>query len=196
MTEHGLIERLRAWSALLPLLLLLAGTYWLSEQVLPLPPVPNYKARHDPDYIVTNFSAVTLGVQGAPRFQLAAQQMQHFPDDDTTHLDEPRLTAPYADKPEIHMSAKRGEVSHNGDEVFLRDDVVVVRDASDKQGEMKITTSYLHVVPDAETADTNRPVTLTEARGTVNAGGMTLDSKAQVVKRMGGVRSEYVPAKE
>jgi len=196
MTEHRAIDRLRAWSALLPLLMLLAGTYWLSRQVLPLPPTPDYKARHDPDYIVTNFSAVTLNAQGAPRFKVAAQQMEHYPDDDTTHLLAPSLISPSADKPPIQISAKRGEVSHNGDEVFLRDDVTVVRPAYGKQGDMTITTSYLHVVPDEERADTDRPVTLTETRGTVSAVGMNLDSKARVVKLLAKVRSQYEPAKD
>lgn len=196
MTEHHVMERLRAWSALLPLLALLAGTYWLSQQVLPLPPVPDYKARHDPDYIVDNFSAMTLNEQGAPRFLMAAQKMEHYPDDDTTHLVEPRLTSPYSDKPPVHISAKRGEISHNGDEVFLRDEVTIVRDASGTQGETKITTSYLHVVPDEEKADTDKPLVMTDARGTVSAVGMKLDSKARVIKLLAQVRSQYEPAKD
>jgi len=194
MTEHRLTERLRAWSALLPLLALLAGTYWLSQQVLPLPPTPDYKARHDPDYIVNNFSAMTLGEQGAPRYLIAAQKLEHYPDDDSTHLEQPRLTSPYTDKPPLHISASRGEVSHNGDEVFLRDEVKIVRDASAKQGETVITTSYLHVVPDDEKADTDRPVTMTEARGTVSAVGMQLDSKARAIKLLARVKSQYEPA--
>ncbi len=196
MTDHHVIERLRAWSAVLPLLLLLAGTYWLSQQVLPLPPTPDYKARHDPDVIVTNFSAVTLGVQGEPRFLLAAQKMEHYPDDDTTYLVEPRLTGTAAGKPPIHFAASRGEVSHNGDEVFLHDRVQVVRDAYAKVGEMTITTSYLHVVPDEEKADTDRPITVTETHGTTTAVGMNLDSKAGVVKLLAQVKSEYEPAKD
>ena len=191
MMGHRLLEFLRAWSALLPLLALLAGTYWLNQQVLPLPPVPDYKARHDPDYIVNNFSAVTLGTEGTPRFLLAAQQMEHYPDDDTTHLSAPRFTNPYRDKPPVRISADHGEVSHNGEEVFLHDDVLVLRDASATQGEMKITTSYLHVVPDDETADTDRPVTITDARGVTTAVGMKLDSKARVLKLLSRVRSQY-----
>ena len=185
------LELLRAWSALLPLLALLAGTYWLNQQVLPLPPAPDYKARHDPDYIVNDFSAVTLGITGAPRFMLTAQEMEHYPDDDTTHLVEPRLTSPYQDKPTVRISAERGEVSHNGDEVFLHDGVLVVRDASAKQGEMKISTSYLHAVPDDETADTDRPVAITEDRGVTTAVGMKLDSKARLLKLLSRVRSQY-----
>ncbi len=196
MTGSRLLERLRAWSALLPLLALLAGIYWLNQQVLPLAPVPDYKARHDPDYIVNNFSATTLGVNGAPRFLLTAQEMRHFPDDDTTHLVEPRLTSPYQDKPPVHISADRGEVSHNGKEVSLRDNVLVLRDPSAKDSGMQITTSYLHVIPDDETADTDRPVTITEARGITTAVGMNLDSKARVLKLLSRVRSQYEPASQ
>ncbi len=195
MTGSRLLERLRAWSALLPLLALLAGTYWLNQQVLPLAPVPDYKARHDPDYIVNNFSATNLGETGAPRFLLAAQKMEHFPDDDTTHLVEPRLTSPYKDRPPVHISADRGEVSHNGAEVFLRDDVIVLREPNAKDDGMQIATSYLHVVPDDETADTDRAVAITEARGVTTAVGMRLDSKARVLKLMSRVRSQYESAK-
>ncbi len=193
MTGSRLLERLRAWSALLPLLALLTGTYWLSQQVLPLAPVPDYKARHDPDYIINNFSATTFAESGAPRFLLTAQEMKHYPDDDTTHLAEPRLTTPYQDKPPVHISADRGEVSHNGEEVFLRDDVHILRDPSGKDGGMQISTSYLHVVPDAETADTDRAVSITEAHGVTTAVGMKLDSKARVLKLLSRVRSQYEP---
>lgn len=196
MSDDRVMERLRAWSALLPLVALLAGTYWLSQQVLPLPPTPDYKARHDPDYIVSNFSAVTLSAQGTPRFLMAAQKMEHYPDDDTTYLVEPRMTSPSPGKPPIHISASRGEVSRNGAEVFLHDDVKIVREASDKSGEMQLTTSYLHVNPDDETADTDRAVAITEARGTTTAVGMTLDSKTRVLKLLAQVRTQYEPPKK
>ncbi len=195
MIGSRLLERLRAWLPLLPMLALLAGTYWLSQQVLPLPPVPDYKARHDPDYIINNFTATTLGESGAPRFLLAAQQMEHFPDDDTTHLIEPRLTSSYRDRPPVHISADTGEVSRSGDEVFLHDDVHILREPSGKDSGMQISTSYLHVVPDAETADTDRAVSITEAHGVTTAVGMKLDSKARVLKLQSRVRSQYEMAK-
>jgi len=195
MSHFSLMERLRAWSAALPLLLLLAGSYWLSLQVKPLPPAPDYKARHDPDYILENFSAVTLGVQGSPRYLVAASRMEHYPDNDATYLTEPRLTSPYRDKPPVHISAERGEVSHNGDEIFLHDNVRVLREASANAAEMRIDTSYLHVVPDVETAETNRQVTVTEAHSVTTAVGMKLDSKARSLKLLSRVRSQYEPAK-
>ena len=89
----GRLHRLREWSPLLPLLLLLAGTWWLNQQVQPLPPAADGSKRHDPDFIVSRFSATTLNENGTPHFLMSAEKMVHYPDNDTTYLDEPRLNS-------------------------------------------------------------------------------------------------------
>ncbi len=193
MKDTGFIGWLQAWLPVLPLIVLLAGTYWLHQQVLPLPSHPDYSTRHDPDYIVNNFSATMLDERGAPHFLVAAQKMEHYPDDDTTYLEEPRLTNPYLNHPPIHVSATRGEVSRNGDEISLRDDVKIVREATATQSELVVTTSYLHVVPDSDLAETDRPITLTDARTVVNAVGMKLDNKTRELKLLSHVRGQYEP---
>jgi lipopolysaccharide export system protein LptC len=196
MTPSGLLDRLRAWLPLLPLLLLLAGVYWLSQQVRPLPVKPDASKRHDPDYIVSNFSATTLNEQGVPRYVVNAQRMEHYPDDDSTHLEEPRLTSLYSGHPPLHISASHGEISRNGEEVFLRDDVKIVRDATATQSELVVTTTYLHVLPDSEQADTDRPITMVEAHNVIDAVGMELNNKAREIKLLGQVRSQFEPAND
>ncbi len=195
MTGSRLLDRLRAWSALVPLLLLLAATYWLSQQVLPLPPAQDFKARHDPDVVITNFSAMALDKTGAPHYLLAARQMMHYPDDDSTYLAEPRVTTPYRDKPPVHISADHGEVTNKGNDIELRDNVTVVRDAAAQLGALTITTTYLHVSPDDETAYTDRLVTVTSEHGRMTAKGLKLDGAARVVKLLAQVRTDYDPPK-
>ena len=192
----GRMQRLREWSPLLPLLLLLAAAHWLNQQVQPLPPKPDSSRRHDPDFIISKFSATTLNEQGAPRFLMSTREMVHYPDDDSTYLDEPQLTSLHADRPPVYASAKRGEVTSKGDEVFLRDDVKLVRAAGATQNEMTITTAYLHVIPDRDLADTDRPITMVDAHNLVHAVGMQFDNKARVVKLLAQVRSQHEPAKK
>ena len=191
----GPLQRLREWSPLLPLLLLLAATYWLNQQVQPLPPKPDTSKRHDPDFIISKFSAATLNEHGVPRFLMSAQKMVHYPDDDSTQLDEPQLSSFIAGSPPVYAFAKQGEVSSKGDEIFLRDDVKLVRAASTTQSEMTFTTTYLHVLPDRDLADTDRPVTMTDAHNLVHAVGMQLDNKARIIKLLAHVRSQHDPAK-
>ena len=185
------LQRLREWTPLLPLLLLLAATHWLNQQVRPLPEKPDSSKRHDPDFVVSRFAATTLDEQGKQRFLLSAQKLVHYPDDDSTHMDEPRLTSLSVDKPPVYTSAKLGKLSSKGDEVFLHDNVKIVRAASATQSEMVVTTAYLHVIPDLDLADTGHPVTMVDARNIVHAVGMRFDNKARVVKLLAQVRSQH-----
>jgi len=184
-------QRLRAWSPLLPLLLLLGATYWLNQQVQPLPPKSDDSKRHDPDFIVSKFSATTLNEQGAPRFILSAEKMVHYPDDDSTHLDAPQLSSLHPGQPSVYTSARQGEISRKGDEVFLRDGVKLVRAADATQSEMILTTSYLHAVPDLGLMDTDRPITMTDAHNVIHAVGMKFDNQARVIKLLAQVRSQH-----
>lgn len=187
-------SRVRPWLPLLPLLALLSATYWLNQQALPGPAKPESK-RHDPDAIVENFSATSLNGQGVPDFIMAATRLMHYPDDDSTTLDEPRITMLSPGKPAIHANAEHGSVSSKGEDVYLRDNVKVLREASAQQGQLTLQTEYLHVSPDQNLADTDRAVTIVEAHNIVHATGMELDNKTRILKLLSRVRSEYVPNK-
>jgi lipopolysaccharide export system protein LptC len=185
----GRMQRLREWSPLLPLLLLLGATYWLNMQVHPLPQEPDSNKRHDPDLIVSKLVATTLDEQGVPHFILSAQKMVHYPDDDSTHLDQPQLSTLYPDQPPVYTSARQGEISSKGKDVFLHDEVRLVRAASTTQSEMTLTTTYLHAVPDLGLMDTDRPVTMMDAHNVIHAVGMTFDNKTRILKLLAQVKS-------
>lgn len=189
-------SRARYWLPLFPLLGLMAFTYWLNEMAQTDTGRPGGEKRHDPDAIVENFSAVKLNEHGVPHFIIAAKKMLHYPDDDSTTLEAPHLTSLSAERPAIHATAKRGIVSSKGDEVFLHEEVEVVREATVSLGELRIHTDYLHVVPDRELADTDRSVTIQEANNVVQATGLEMDNRARTLKLLAQVKTIYVPNKE
>lgn len=191
----SLLEKTRAWLPLLPLLLLLAATYWLNQQVQPLAQTQSQQ-RHDIDYVIDNFSATTLNLQGQPRFTLAAERLWHYPDDDTTHLQMPQLTSLYPDRPPTRTTAQTGKISSKGDDVFLYDEVRMVRPASDGISEQRFATDYLHVVPDRDWAETDQSVVMTDPRNTLRAVGMELDNKARIIKMLSRVRATHEPIHE
>jgi lipopolysaccharide export system protein LptC len=63
------------------------------------------------------------------------------------------------------------------------------------QSELVLETAYLHVIPDANLAKTDRPVTIRNAMGVVNASGLELNSETRILKLQGRVKSVYQPAK-
>lgn len=188
-----MIEKLRNWLPLLPLLLLLAGTYWLKQQIGPLLAPPDSSMRHDPDFIAHDFKAITLDEHGQPHHSLKARELMHYPDDDSLHFDRPEIIALSTGRPTLRTTAQTG-ITYQRDEIVLRGDVHIVRAASQAASERTLTTTYLRILPNQDYAETDRPVTLSDAHNLINAVGMTLDNKTQIIKLLSHVRSEHVPS--
>jgi lipopolysaccharide export system protein LptC len=191
-----MIERLRSWLPLLPLLLLLVASYWLSLQVQSPTDGAKKNLRHDPDYIIDNLKATTLDEKGKIRFVMSAKKMWHHPDDDTTILEEPQLISLTKERPPLRMNAKNGAISSKGEEVFLRNDVVIVRPAYENKSELTFTTNYLHVKPNQDWADTDSAVSMIDARTKLTAIGMELDNNASTIKFLSRVKTVYEPVKK
>jgi len=185
--------RVRYWLPLLPLLGLLGATYWLNQQAQPEPVKPDGSRRHDPDSIVENFSAVKLNNKGTPYFIMSAAKMLHYPDDNSTALESPRITLLAEDSPPLLATSESGSISRKGDELSLQGDVEVLRDAAQEHEQLKLQTESLKIIPEQDIARSDKAVKLTEAHTTVNAIGLELNNKTRTIKLLSRVKSEYVP---
>jgi lipopolysaccharide export system protein LptC len=175
------------------LLLMLAGlTFWINKTVQPQTPKIDGSSRHDPDYIMSNFVTTQTDINGKLRYKLAAAEMRHFPDNDSTDLIRPRFTQFAIDKPYTQLEGLRGHVSANGEQVELFDNVKVKRPAYADKGEMTVDTDYLQIFPDQELVRTESPVIIRQAPKTIiYATGMIYDKKQQTVTLLHKVRAHY-----
>lgn len=135
--------------------------------------------RHDPDYIISNFTSTTYDRDGQPLSVLAAERMVHYPDDDSTELLAPRIRQTKPAEPHFSVTAERGALSGDGEEVFLWDNVVLVREADALRPEARLTTSFLHIVRDRSLVRTDREVTIVEAQRSLSGRGMEYNSESR-----------------
>ena len=167
-------------------------TAWINHVVQPTKPKLDGSSRHDPDYIMSNFVTTQTDINGDLRYKLASVEMKHFPDDDTTNLQQPRYTQFSTNKPYTQVEALRGHVSSNGDQVQLIDNVKITRQAFAEKGEMTIDTNYLNVLPNEDLARTDSPVIIRQVPNTViYATGMTYEKKNHTVTLLNKVRAHY-----
>jgi lipopolysaccharide export system protein LptC len=165
------------WSTtrLFPLLLMLSLgllTLWLDHQVrVEGVDHPSYR-RHDPDYLVTNFTTTTFSRDGRAETTLSAAELQHYPDDDSTELTSPRVMQAKPDQPRFTVQADRGKISREGDEIFLYDNVVLVREADGVRPEARMTTSFLHTLRDLSLVRSDREVRFEEPGRSLTGRGM------------------------
>jgi len=163
---------------LLILILLVGLTMWLERATRVDDRPSSGKSRHDPDVIVDNFTVRRFDPSGQVQHTLTAQQLRHYPDDDTTELDKPLLLYRGKQSP-TRISAERALLTKDGKEAILRDNVRVLREASPGNPEMTLETSVLNVYPDDEIARTDKPVKLTQGKSVAHGVGMVADRVKQ-----------------
>ena len=187
-----------AAARLFPLTLMLALallTFWLERAVREEESHPSLR-RHDPDYIVENFRVVNYGPDGAVESSLTARKMLHYPDDDSTELVLPGLVETRPGKPRTEVSAQRGTLSQNGEEMFLYDNVLLRREATDARSEVRIETSVLHFVGSRSLVRSESDVRITEARQVISGRGLEYDMDAGRMALREQVRGSFEPNKK
>lgn len=174
--------RQRLGSAIFPLSLLLALsllTFWLRYATELPAERHDGKHRHDPDYIVTDGTLRKLDETGKLAFTLRAEEIRHYPDDDSTDLSQPIATYLHPSKPPLTMRAVRGHVNRDGKQVDLYENVHIQRDAYAKNAALAANTEQLTILPDDEIAFTKSPVTITHGKSWAKGVGLTVDNRAQ-----------------
>lgn len=183
---------------LFPLLLMLALaglTFWLELVVREEEGMRRSPRRHDPDYVIDHLMHTRFNAQGAAESVLAAEKMLHYPDDDSTDLVAPRLVQTKANQPRMTVTADRATLSQDGEELFLYDNVLVVRDAGAGQPETRLRTSFLQMARAQSVLRTDRDVVITGVDRVLSGRGMEYNNDSGRFHLRERVRGRYRPAK-
>lgn len=172
------------------MLALAAITFYLDRTVNDEETHPALR-RHDPDYIVVNFSTTTYNRAGMAESMLSALRMVHYPDDDTTELTAPRVVQTKPEKPKITVRADRGKLSRDGEDIYLYDNVVLERAAGAGRSAARLTTQYLQVVRDRSLVRTDREVKIEEETRALSGKGLEYSNETQHFTLNSEVRGRF-----
>ncbi len=178
---------------LFPLLLMLSLallTFWLERTARMDQTHPSLR-RHDPDYLVHNFRIVGYGPTGTPESMLSALRMVHYPDDDSTSLDVPRVLQTKAGEAPMTLTADRGALSQDGEDTFLYDNVLLVRSAIPLLPELRMETSFLHVVRARSLFRTDRDIAIREDGRYLTGRGLEYNNESRVLQLRARVHGRF-----
>ena len=194
----------RAWDRItvyLPIILmglLALATYWLARNTpVFAPPAAQRPATHDADYFLKNFSVKNFDAKGRLKSELHGTEARHYPDTDTTEIEQPRVRAYSESGALIVASAKRGISNGDGSQLQLIGDAVVTRDAKLPDGQpeptMQIRGQFLHFFVDTEQVRSHLPVTLTRGANVFDGDKLDYDNLSRVMELTGHVRGVLRP---
>ncbi|BAV34500.1 hypothetical protein SCL_2211 [Sulfuricaulis limicola] len=122
------------------LLLLAAGSWWLTRTVAVPEKTFDGKLRHDPDYTIENFHATVMDERGQRRYTLSAVQLIHYGDDGSSELEQPYLVQYREGSAPLHTRADRGWMPQDKSEILLQGNAISARgrDPRSAGGEIRV----------------------------------------------------------
>jgi lipopolysaccharide export system protein LptC len=194
----------RAWdriSIYLPIILmavLALGTYWLARNTPGAMALPGQRApSHEADYFLRGFSVKTFDPKGRLKSELQGTEARHYPDTDTTEIEQPRMRS-YSEKGALTVGTAKHAISNaDGSQVQLIGDAVVTREAPAGNGtaqpKLEIRGEFLHAFSNEERVKSDKPVTLTRGRDVFQADNLDYDNLDRVLELRGRVHGTLQP---
>jgi len=146
---------------------------------------------HEPDAIIENFTVQNLDADGKLQYTFSAPKMRHFADDDSGEALYPRVVQIAQEGGNFVATANRGTINRQGQEAFLYGNVVVFREATPQEPELRARTEYLHVLAGQGIFRTNQSVTITDGKSTLTGVGMVFNKAKQQFTLQSQVRGTY-----
>jgi lipopolysaccharide export system protein LptC len=172
------------------------GTWWLARNT-PLPPTaaPERPVRHEPDYLLTNFSVKNFDASGKLVSEVMGAQARHFPDTDILEIDQARMRSA-RDMRIATGSSNRAYSNGDGSEVQLVGNARVVRepiiDAQGKaQPRMEFQSEFLHAFVTTEQFKSHKPVVITRGADRFAGDSMFYDHLNAVFELQGRVQVKF-----
>lgn len=111
---------------------------------------------HSPDYFSSGYYKKEMSREGFIKNELKAEQMIHYGDDETTHLENPVMTLYNTKAPPWVIKSKSGILEADGDHLQLNGQVFISREGTEKIKPLKINTSDLRVKLSISYAETEK----------------------------------------
>lgn len=168
--------------------------WWTRELLIPdtLPQTGVDRQSHD--YSMKFFTLTGMNQLGRPHYQLTADSMIHYPEDDHSDLEKPYLIFFRENEPPWHIDSEKGKVYKQGELIELLGEVIIKRASSPTTRPITITTYNLTIYPDREYAETDESVHMLSNATDLKSIGMQAFLKEGNIKLLSEVKGIHVPA--
>jgi len=170
-------------------ILLVVATTWLSQKSEQ--PSPTVKTADEgiADYFIRDFEGTLTGQDGKPSQLLKANYLVHYADSDFTDMEKPSLTVYRGDGKQWLVTAERGRMESDGEEVQLTGGVTLSQRS--KQQPIQLQTETLRLYPERHYAETDSAVDIRAPSGHIRGVGMKVYGEEDRLLLLSAIRGTY-----
>ena len=147
---------------------------------------------NEADFFMINAVTTQFNATGEIDHSLTANEIKHFPVNDTTRAENPVITLLRANGTAWDISAKQGRITENNDIIDLWDSVELNRNTPSK---LNLKTKKLTIIASKNLAYTDQDVQIIDTSTHINATGMKAYLEENKIKFLSNVRVIHDPVK-
>ena len=178
----------RYW-ILVPLLLLAVLSREWAEETDAVPDEATIDmTRSKADYYLESFETRKFNSEGEPEYVIEGHTLSHFPEDNSSVIEQPKLVV-FRKRNVWRMQALKGVFTPQP-ETFLLEGSVTMQRSSDHQ-EIRLETSEVTVLTQANQVSTDQPVTVSAENWQLRSIGLESDIEKGTLNLLSNVTARY-----
>lgn len=176
-------ERVPSIVAVFLLFVLVASTWWAAGYTQRAVHIePPRRVTHEKDSWADKFVMVRTDPAGMAVNRLEGTHMEHFPDDDSYKVTDPRAVGQRTGSPITVGTSQTAVMDKNGSRIVMTGHARLHRQADEGRAALDVTSEQITLLPDEDAAFTDLPALVVNGNSTMTGKGMRYDNKTRTLK--------------
>ena len=174
-------------------ILFIAGlSYWLSHEVNKELTDDQKNTSSAADFYLKNFNSKQMTSDGFVKYTLQGEDMKNYKHSEKTFLSRPLFIKFDQNNPISNITGDSGEIINMGQEIIIKNNVVLTRLGTKAKKKMSLYTNQLNIIPSEDIVFSKKAVKIIqEPNIEVDGVGMKYDKKENTLKLLSNVKVHY-----
>lgn len=165
---------------------------WLNQEVKKELSEDAKNLNNAADFYLSNFSSKHMNQSGNIKYIITGKEMKNYKHSEKTLILQPKFVNYENSKPISNITGKSGEIKNQGDEIIIKENVILNRLPNNSKKLMSLYTSQLNIVPTEDIVFSKKAVKIIqEPNIEIDGVGMKYDKKENTIKLLSNVKVHY-----
>ena len=172
-------------------------SFWLSLEVKKELTDDEKNTTSAADFYLKNFHSKQMTAEGFIKYTFEGQDMNNYKYSEKTFLTKPIFVKFDGSNPVSNITGDLGEIINMGQEIVVKNNVVLTRLATSAKKKMSLYTNQLNIIPSEDVVFSKKAVKIIqEPNIEVDGVGMKYDKKDNTIKLLSNVKVHYEKPKK
>lgn len=172
-------------------------SFWLSLEVKKELTDDEKNTTSAADFYLKNFHLKQMTAEGFIKYTFEGRDMKNYKYSEKTFLTKPIFVKFNGSNPVSNITGDSGEIINMGQEIVVKNNVVLTRLATSAKKKMSLYTNQLNIIPSEDVVFSKKAVKIIqEPNIEVDGVGMKYDKKENTIKLLSNVKVYYEKPKK